>query len=119
MSKTEVTTVANTYISKAVEFVKGENAEQKMLAVQKQMTAGFNMQLSSLEGTRIDLELNVDKAKANVEKALFNNGKEVTDRVGSVQAFVNAKAALEAAENALVAHDKLVEWLEEGLEFVK
>lgn len=102
------------YTESIVALIKGENAEQAAAKIQRQMSLGFENQISLNKSERADLEDQVDQAKLAVYNALRNNGKEVRNRPTAMTTYLQAKQALEVAEEQLAHHDKVVTWLNEG-----
>lgn len=100
-----------TYEQKIENLLKGENSKETALAIANQMRTGFKIHVSAQEGEILDLEDKVNVARKNVELALMNNGKPVTDRNASVQRYIEAEGELEKAEQALERQRKVQGWL--------
>ena len=93
----------------------------EMLGITKRfpgIIANDNITLQLKKGERADLKGNLNAANAAYEKALRNNGKEVTDRASSIQQILDSRQAVEDAEEALQDHDKHVQWLKEAQEVI-
>lgn len=111
-------TASSTYVASIVALLQGENAEQKAQGIQYQLQIGLETQIQLKKGERADLKGNLNAANAAYEKALRNNGSEVTDRALSIGNILNARQAVEDAEEALEDHDKHVQWLKEAQEVI-
>jgi hypothetical protein len=87
-----------------IKAAKGVQADQAAELNFRKATAALQTQIAVMNGETVTKEVEVSEAKAAVESALINNGKDISDRESYLLNLVAANNKLKAAEKALNEH---------------
>lgn len=93
--------------------VKGDTDEARMLKNLRKADAALETQIAIKKGTRVELETAIEEAKEALEKALVNDGNDITNGEAYVKLQIDRQNAVLRAEEALEVHNKNVTFLED------
>lgn len=99
------------FVKQFIAIVNGDDAEALGQKTLRQADSAFNSHIPSLEGDKIDLETEVEKAKEKLDLARVNNGKAISDRRLYISNLIEAQNGVVAAQEALEAHTAKIEFL--------
>jgi hypothetical protein len=108
-------TVVTSFISQFIASIKGDDAQAKAEKNWRRANSALKSAIPSAEGDSIQFEDAVDSAKENLNKALINNGEDITDSKRYVENILRATEALEEAKENVELHKKKLSILNDAL----
>ena len=111
MSKSKLTSFADQFVA----MVKGDVAGKTAEKVYRKRIAGLNTSFHIAKGELVDKEQTVKDTEEHVIKCRLNHGQEIRDNLSYVKTLVNAREAVIDAQEALEAHQLLIDTLEEEI----
>lgn len=106
------------YVKEMIARIKGDDAEAIAIKNQRKAISAFKTELALKQNKVLSLEDTVEEANENLNNALLNHGKPITDRADYMDAVLDAKNNLLDAEEDLEAIHEEIEFLEKQLEYV-
>lgn len=103
------------FIKQFAAILTGDSAEATAQKTYRQAASGLKTQIAKLQGDTLTYEDRVENAKEAAAKALLNNGQEITNRETYVKNLITTDNELNDAEDALLDHLKLIDFLEAKL----
>jgi len=110
---------AESFIKQFVAFVKGDDAEVLAQKALRSADSALTSHIAIAKGDLVSKEDAVESAQEALASARVNGGAPIVDRDQYVRNLINAKNALIDAEEALEAHQEMIEFLEENLASLK
>jgi len=108
----------NSFVKQIVAMITGDSATETAIKIQRQAESALKVQISNREAETVNLETNIEDAKAAEAKAFVNNGQLMSsqeDRAAYVRKLTEARNKVIEAEEALEDHLKTLEFLKEKL----
>lgn len=108
----------NSFVKQIVAMITGDSATETAIKIQRQAESALKVQISNREAETVNLETNIEDAKAAEAKAFVNNGQLMSsqeDRAAYVRNLTEARNKVIEAEEALEDHLKTLEFLKEKL----
>lgn len=109
------------FVKECIAHLKGNDSEAIALSIQRKAINAFKTHIPSLESEVIELEEKIDEAKTQLKIARMNNGNAIdgaNGRAKYIQGIVNAKKAIETAEENLADTIKTIAFLKEEAKIV-
>ncbi len=102
------------FAAKVLAFITGDKDAILAARNEKLAKASINGQISALESARIKAEIEVDKAKENLEKAIYPSTL-IENQEGYYKNIIGAQEALNEAEENFTSINKSIEFAKELL----
>jgi len=112
----------NSFVKQIVAMITGDSATETAIKIQRQAESALKVQISNREAETVNLETNIEDAKAAEAKAFVNNGQLMSsqeDRAAYVRNLTEARNRVIEAEEALEDHLKTLDFLKEKLKEVQ
>lgn len=106
----------------ALAKLQGDNNTTTAVKIWEKGKSGFETELAALKGKRVDLDQNLEDARAAVDSALVNDGQLIGDsnsRTQYVKNYLKAVNHVTDCEEAIEKHEATVKALEAALERLK
>jgi hypothetical protein len=111
----QTTKTIKSYVNRFIAKLNGEDDKALGEKTKRQADLALCAKIALLKYEALELESNLAKAEENIENAILNNGKLIENSDEFIRLLVETESKKVMATNAILAHQKLIDFLNEKL----